>query len=158
MTDRKTDIFQHLDQTRQTVKGVLDHLQPADWETPIQDGDQHWSARAMLVHMVDAQRGMTNQLSKIAVGEDVIPPDFDLSRWNRRQVEKNADKTVPELLAALDEGRVTLKKAIEGLSDADLDKRGRHSSLEIMSVEQIARLIGTHEAEHAQIIARKLGL
>src|SRR5258706_12174075 len=104
MTDRKTDIVQQLDQSRQTVKSVLDRLQPADWETPIQDGDQRWSARAMLVHMVDAQRGMTNQLSKIAAGEDVIPPDFDLSRWNRRQGEKKADKNLPGLLAALGEG------------------------------------------------------
>ncbi len=158
MSKRMDDILKQLDQTRQSLKNVLDRLQPGDWERSIQDEDQQWTARQILSHLVDAQRGMTNQLGKISLGEDVIPPDFDLNRWNRRAVEKAADKTTHELLAALDEGRAALKQALGGLSDEQLDKRGRHSSLKIMSVEEIAHLIGTHEADHARIIADKLGL
>jgi hypothetical protein len=157
MSDRKTAILGDLDQTRQSLIQVLDSMAPDDWEKTIQEADQHWTVRQIVAHLVDAQRGMTGQISKINAGEEPIPPDFDLSRWNKRAVEKSADKSSQELLKALEDGRVALKQAVETLTDADLDKQGRHSSLEIMSLEQIARLIGAHEAEHAAMIAQKLG-
>jgi MarR-like DNA-binding transcriptional regulator SgrR of sgrS sRNA len=158
MPDRTTDILNWLDQTRREVKQILDRLQPDDWEKPIQEEDQHWTARQIVSHMVSAQKGMSGQIARISAGEETVPPDFDLNRWNRRSVEKSADKTPQELLAALDEDREALKQTLRGLQDSDFDKRGRHGSLRIMSVEEIARLIGTHEAEHARIIAEKLGL
>jgi hypothetical protein len=158
MPDRTTDILNWLDQTRREVKQILDRLQPDDWEKPIQEEDQHWTARQIVSHMVSAQKGMSGQIARISAGEETVPPDFDLNRWNRRSVEKSADKTPQELLAALDEDREALKQTLRGLQDSDFDKRGRHGSLRIMSVEEIAHLIGTHEAEHARIIAEKLGL
>ncbi len=158
MSDRKNDLLTLLDQTRQTLKGVLDRVQPGDWEKQIQAEDQKWTIRQIVSHLVDAQRGMTTQVSRIGAGEEPIPPDFDLNRWNRRAVEKAAGKTPQKLLSALDEGRVSLKQVVSGLSDEQLDRRGRHSSLRIMTVEEIIRQIGTHEADHARIIADKLGI
>src|SRR5437763_6180620 len=158
MSARMDDILKQLDQTRHTLRSVLDHLQIDDWAKTIQDEDQQWTVRQIVSHLVDAQRGMTGQISKISMGEDVIPPDFDLNRWNRRAVEKQADKTPQDLIAALEDGRIALKQVVNGLTDDQLHKRGRHSSLTIMSVEEIVRLIGTHEAAHARIIADQLGL
>ncbi len=158
MSARTHDILKQLDQTRHTLRSVLDHLQLADWEKTIQDEDQKWTVRQIVSHLVDAQRGMTGQISRISVGEDTIPPDFDLNRWNRRAVEKQADKTPQELVTALEDGRTALKQVVNGLTDDQLDRRGRHSSLRIMSVEEIIRLIGTHEADHARVIADKLGV
>ena len=120
---------------------MCDHLQIGDWEKTIQDEDQQWTVRQIVSHLVDAQRGMTGQISKISAGEDIIPADFDLNRWNRRAVEKQADKTPQDLIASLEDGRTALKQVVNGLSDDQLDKRGRHSSLQIMSVEEIIRLI-----------------
>ena len=42
-------------------------------------------------------------------------------------------------MTALHEGRTKLISFVNELSDADLDKKGRHSSLEVMTIEQIAR-------------------
>ncbi len=158
MSDRKTNILTGLDQTRHTLTVVLDHLRPEDWEQPVQDEDQCWTARQMVVHLVDSQKGMTTQIRRIHAGEETVPPDFDLNRWNRRAVEKAADRTPEELRAALGSDRAALKQVLGGLSDADLDKQGRHSSLKIMSIEEIAVLIGTHERDHAQVIARRFAL
>ena len=158
MSDRKAQIIKELDDARAKFQSLAKRLTPQDWETPVQDGDERWTPHQMLIHLVDAQRGMMGQMGRISAGQEGVPADFDLSRWNIRQVQKNAEKTVPDLLAALDEGQIALKNAISGLTDADLDKQGRHSSLEIMTVEQIGRLIASHEAEHTQIIADRLGL
>jgi uncharacterized damage-inducible protein DinB len=157
MSDRKAEIYALLDNSRHNLRKLLDGLQSADWEKQVQEGDNFWTVRQMVSHLADAQRGMTGQISNISVDKDVIPADFDLDRWNKRAVEKFAEKTPEELLVMLEEGQVNLKQVLAGLSDEQLDKRGRHSSLEIMSVEEIARLIGTHEAEHTKIIADSLG-
>ncbi len=157
MSDRKSAILDLLDQTRQTLKGVLDHVVPDDWEKTVQEEDQKWTVRQILAHLVDAQKGMTGQIARINAGEEPIPPDFDLNRWNKRAVEKSAERTPQELLVALDEGRVTLKRTLDAMSDSDFDKKGRHSSLQIMSLEEIARQIGTHESDHARIVAQRLG-
>lgn len=158
MPDRTADILNSLDQNRREVKQILDRLQPDDWEKTIQEADQRWTVRQIVTHMVSAQKGMSGQIVRINAGEETVPPDFDLNRWNQRSVQKSADKTPQELLDALDEDREALKQTLRGLQDSDYDKRGRHGSLLIMSIEEIARLIGTHEADHARIIAEKLGL
>src|SRR5260221_12389545 len=104
MADRKTEVLNTLVAGRQKLNAVLDQLQPDDWEKPIQEADQQWTVRQIVAHLVDAQKGMAGQIAKINAGTEAIPPDFDLSRWNKRAVEKSSDKTQQELLAALAEG------------------------------------------------------
>jgi uncharacterized damage-inducible protein DinB len=158
MSDRKQAILDALAQGREHLTTVLGSLQPDDWEKTVQEGDQNWTVRQIVTHLADAQKGMTGQMTTINSGQEAIPADFDLDRWNKRAVEKGADKTPEILISALDEGRVKLLQFIDGLSDADMDKQGRHSSLKIMTIEQIALLIASHEVEHAQVIADALGL
>ncbi|MHB8625322.1 MAG: DinB family protein [Aggregatilineales bacterium] len=158
MSDRTQEMLTELERQRAALLGVLRRLTPAQWETPVQDGDSHWTARQMVAHLSDAERGMVGQATRIAAGEEPIPPDFDLSRWNKRAVEKLNEKSSAELLQSLTESRVRLKEALAKLTDADLDKVGRHSSLQMMTVEAIFRLIGTHEFNHATIIASALKL
>src|SRR3954468_24154567 len=121
MSTRTDEIQQLLDQTHHTLRSVLDHLQIGDWEKTIQDEDQQWTVRQIVSHLVDAQRGMTGQISKISVGEDIIPADFDLNRWNRRAVENQADKTPQDLISTLEDGRTALKQVVNGLTDEQLD-------------------------------------
>ncbi|HLY28355.1 MAG TPA: DinB family protein [Aggregatilineales bacterium] len=158
MSDRKTEVLDTIEAGRQKLNAVLGQLQADDWEKPIQDADQQWTVRQIVAHLVDAQKGMAGQITKINAGTEAIPPDFDLNRWNKRTVEKSADKTRQELLAALSEGHSAVKQVIESLSENDFQKQGRHSSLRIMTLEEFGKEIGKHEMEHAQIIADKLGL
>jgi hypothetical protein len=158
MSDRKQAILDTLKHGRDKLSIVIDQLQPTDWDKTVQEGDQQWSVKQIITHLVDAQKGMTGQINTISGGQEAIPEDFDLDRWNKRAVEKGADKTKEELLTALNEGRTKLIDLVNTFSDAQLEQKGRHSSLVVMSVEQIAKLIGTHEAEHAALIAQALNL
>ncbi len=158
MSDRTQEILIELEQQRSILLNVLRRLTPEQWEMPVQDGDSHWTARQMLAHLSDAERGMIGQATRIAAGDEPIPPDFDLSRWNKRAVEKLNEKSSAELLQSLTDSRARLKEALTKLTDADLDKVGRHSSLQMMTVEAIFRLIGTHEVDHATNIASALKL
>lgn len=157
MSDRKAAILDSLDSSQQKVNQVFRQLQPADWDRQIQDEDQMWTVRQILAHMVNSQRSMTTLITVINNGQEGAPADFDVNRWNKRMVEKSAEKTPQDLLNELESGYVTVKQTVAALVDNDLDKRGRHGNLSIMSIEEIARLIGTHASDHAQTIVDKLG-
>jgi hypothetical protein len=153
---RQETIVSELTRARARLHHILAGAKGDDWDRQVQDEDQHWTVRQVVIHLTDAQRGMFGQMRKIAAGEEAIPADFDLNRWNRRTVEKNADKIIEELLMQLASDHDALKAFVTGLTDAELDRRGRHSSLEIMSVEEIARLVASHEMMHAETIAAAL--
>ena len=154
---RQQSILQQLSESYTYLTDHLGRLAPAEWERQVQEGDQQWTVRQILVHLVDAQRGMTGQMMRISQGEETVPPDFDLNRWNKRAVEKNAERTPDDLMAQLKTDYDKLTSFVGTLSDADLDKRGRHSSLVIMSIEEIARLIASHEMDHMHLIEAKVG-
>ncbi len=153
MSDRKQTILAQLTLTRGHLNEVLDLLTTDQWETTIQGDDEHWTPHNMLAHLTDAERGMVGQATRIAASETPIPPDFNLDRWNRRTVKKLENLTVADLRARLVESRAAAIQAIEAMPEAGLDLIGRHSSLEMMTVEAIFRLIGSHERDHATIIS-----
>ena len=153
MSERKQKILADLAHARVLLDAVLDQLTAEQWEMSIQDGDEHWTPHNLLAHLFDAERGMVGQATRIAAGETPIPPDFDLDRWNRRAVKKLNDQSVADLRHNLTETRAAVNQAIEALPEAGLDVIGRHSSLQMLSVEAIFRLIGSHERDHAANIA-----
>ncbi len=156
MSDRKHEIIQRLDQSRAYLHSVVDHLTPEQWETTIQESDARWTTRQLVGHLYSAEKGMLGQIGQIASGQETVSADFDVNRWNKRSVEKMADKPAAEIVQALNEVRTTLKQTVHDLAETDLDKRGRHGNLRIMSIEEILHLIASHESGHTAEIAQVL--
>ncbi len=150
---RINEIVRRLNESRAYLNSVIRDLTSEQWEMPVQQTDARWTARQMLGHLRDAEKGMTGQITRIAAGQDGVPADFDLNRWNNRQIEKLADKSVAEIVSELETVRANLRGIIDALTDADLDKRGRHGSLQIMSIEAMLHLIAAHQMQHAPEIA-----
>lgn len=158
MSARTDLIIVHLEESFSKLLNVLTQLRPEQWEQQIQDEDQLWTVRQIVAHVASAQKGMTGQIVNISQDKDLVPEDFDLNRWNQSQVRKAADRSPQDLMNAMQEDLERLKETIKHFTDEELDKRGRHGSLRIMSVEEIARTVGSHNVDHATIIAEKLGL
>ncbi|MGQ9889525.1 MAG: DinB family protein [Aggregatilineales bacterium] len=154
---RIEQIKQHLAEARQRLDHVLDAAEAHQDAIVFSDG-HGWTVRHLAVHLADADRGATRQVMGIAAGQEVIPPDFDLDRYNRRAVEKRADMTYAEARAALAASRAELLAWLDTIDDATLDAQGRHASLAIMSVEKILGAMAWHERAHADDIARAAGL
>ncbi len=55
-----------------------------------------------------SDKGLTNQAIGAAEGRETVPADFDLERYNRRSVEKNAAMTPDEARASLENSRAEL--------------------------------------------------
>ncbi|MBL8046896.1 MAG: DinB family protein, partial [Anaerolineales bacterium] len=80
-----------------------------------------------------------------------------LSRYNRSSVKKRADKTVPELLADIEAAYTALLAKLETLSEADLDKTGRHARGDTLTLEGFFRRTSEHRRMHAQELQKAVG-
>jgi hypothetical protein len=160
MPDRKQTLRDHLSATRSLLTALAARLGPEDWERQVQtqSSELRWTAREMLAHLAAAERGQMATLKGIAAGGTGVPDDFDLNRWNKRQVERGAARTPAELLDELAASRVELLATLDALGDAELDRRGRHGRGDTLTVEQFFYRIGEHEAEHVTLAMAALGL
>ena len=155
--ERKHLIHDHLIHTREELLGVIGQMQASDWEQPVQSVEGGWTVQQVLLHLAMSEGGQIKTGKAIAAGQPTVPDDFDLNRYNRRQLEKNQDKQPPEILFGMAESRQKLLAFLDEVSAEDFDKRGKHGRGDVISLEQLFYRIGEHEAEHTAEIRKALG-
>ena len=157
MTNRIATVTDELKEARDYLNAVLDEVGDR-WDTQVYSDGLAWTVRQLVNHLADADRGHNYQVMNIAEGNDVIPEDFDIERYNRRFTEKTAEKKAQESRQELAETRAALDTWLSELDESKLDVKGRHASLQIMTIEQILRLMAGHERQHAEDIASALAI
>ncbi|PJF22072.1 MAG: hypothetical protein CUN56_07830 [Phototrophicales bacterium] len=157
MTSRKQAILDRLAESRTYLDQVLDQVGDR-WEQQVYSDGLGWTVRQLVAHLADAERGHYLQVTNIAEGKDLIPEDFDVERYNKRVTEKTADVTPTQAREQLATYRQQLNDWLAQLDEAKLDQKGRHASLQIMTVEQILGILSAHEHTHAADIAKALNI
>ncbi len=158
MSARKDAIREFIVSKNAESMQVLTGLGEADWGQPVYSTESAtWTVRDVLAHLADSERGLLGQIRRQAVGQQTIPPDFDLQRWNRRAVEKRAGQPAAELLAEIQARFAEALDVLAGLDDADLDKTGRHPRGDEPDLETCFRHMAEHRAGHAAEIRAALG-
>ena len=148
LRERKHLIYDHLLHTREELLQVVGQLQPADWDKVVQSTEGGWTVQQALLHLATSENGQIRTAKAIAAGQPTVPDDFDLNRYNKRQLEKNQDKQPPEILFSMAESRQQLLAYLNEVSAEDLEKRGKHGRGDVISLEQLFYRVGEHEAEH----------
>jgi uncharacterized protein (TIGR03083 family) len=156
--ERKSRMREKLNKSRERLLAVVSGLTEEQWERPCYADDATWRVEDLLRHLADSERGMTSLIGQIRQGGEGVPADFDLARWNRRQVGKLQDKPVQELLADMGEAHERLLALVDSLHDNEWDKEGRHASLNILTIEEILTTIALHERNHTRDIAHAAGV
>ena len=146
--ERKEAIKAKLAANREAFMATMDELSAEQWDLQAYSEGSEWRVVDILRHVADSERGMTALMVQIKAGGGGVPEDFDLARWNQRVVNKLADKGPQELLAGMADSRQALLEFIDSLEETDWDKKGRHASLKIMSIEEVCHLIADHERQH----------
>jgi len=156
--ERKEGIKARLTATREQLLATLDELTDEQWYGAAyseESGD--WKVLDILRHVTDSERGMTALMAQLKAGGSGVSDDFDLNRWNRRVVEKLQSKTAADMRAALIENRAALFAFIDTLDEEDWEKKGRHASGHILTIEQVCKLIARHERDHLAELRTAVG-
>lgn len=141
-----------LEEAQQTVHAVFDTLGAADWQATVFSEGETWTVRDVLYHLLDAERGMGWQVTRIRDGSGSgVPDDFDIDRWNRRVRRQSRDSQAdgPALLAELDAAHAATLALVDSLQADDWRKVGRQAVAGEITVEQWFRVIAGHKMQHA---------
>lgn len=156
--DRKEAISGRLHDVRQLTERFISGMRDEQWAMQVfssEGGD--WTAADVLRHVADSESGLLGTMQRIRAGGEGVPANFDLARWNASRVAKTRNKTPQQLLEQMDVNRKALLAFLEEITAEDLDKKGRHASLRIMSIEEILHQIADHEETHIQEIQAAIG-
>ena len=126
---------------------ILAGLREADLDCP---ANSEWTVRDLLIHLATSERGVGQMIEGLLRGESIVPTDFDLDRWNASQVRKLRDLSLAELRERLAAGRQSTLALLEGLSDADLARRGRHALGREVTLGETLRIMAAHERVHME--------
>ncbi len=155
--EKKAAIRIKISETRSALLALLQDLTAEEWHTAVQSEDAQWTLADVVRHLINAEKGMTGLIVQFQQGNDPVPPDFDRERYNVRAVQKSQALTPADMLHALEMNHANLLQVIDSLSADDWQKKGRHASLHIMSVEEVCHTIADHESWHLADIKQALG-
>ena len=157
MTSRKDSIHQRILADHVASTSIFNGLTAEQWEKPVpSEEDAPWKARDVLAHLAVSEGGQLGQINRCLAGEKPVPDDFDLTRFNRRSVQKQADKSVADMLREIETAHAQVLELLDKVSEADFDKSGRHARGDILTVEQFFIRITEHRREHAEQFQRTL--
>lgn len=154
--ESRDQLVEKLAQTRNDLLQFAQTLRKSDWTQPVYSHDEAWTILDLLRHLTWAEGGMARLIRQIRQGQEGVPGDFDLDRYNERGIRKLADKTPAELLEMMSQNRQWILQMLQELDREEWQLQGRHGSLRIMTVAEIFELIATHERRHLDEMRRAL--
>jgi len=158
MSERKAKLRAAIVADHAASMSIFRTLTPEQWLLPVpSDEGAQWRARDVLAHVAVSEAGQLGQATRCIAGEVTVPEDFDLNRFNRRSVQKQAETSVQEFLDLIERDHARVLSTLDATAEADLDKTGRHARGDTITVEQFFFRITEHRRQHAEAVRQAVG-
>jgi hypothetical protein len=143
-----------LERTPATLDALLRGL-PETWINS-NEGDKTWSPFDVIGHLIHGERTDWIPRARIILEHGETKPFDKFDRFAQFAVSK--DWSLPALLdefATLRQQNLQALQALN-LTDADLDRRGRHPELGVVTLQQLLSTWVAHDLDHIVQISRVL--
>ena len=146
------ELLQKLESHRRELVHQVQEM--TEEEASRRPAEREWSAKEQLVHLAAFERLWLEWAMKVRdePGSDVGPPRPNPSAYPEAETRSLAD-----LLGELGSARSDTVAAIEGLTDDELKRRGKHLLFGEMSVLQMLRSLYRHDRMHMDQMAGREG-
>ena len=134
--------------------GIFSSLADDQWTRVVYSEPYPWTVRDLLAHFYSAEVGLLRLMQDIAAGGPGAPEDFDYNEFNAAEHKRLAGLPPSQLLPDLAAARESTIAWVSGLTDADLDRTGRHPALGVVSIEIFITAIYAHQLMHMRDLAR----
>ncbi len=154
MTDTPAFLSERLMTEGEKTLAFFQALTPHEWESVVYTEGAEWTIRAMLAHLVTAERGFIKLFREINEGGPGARDDFDIDRFNASQQEKTKALAPQELMEQFRDGRASMSDWVATLTPADLEKTGRHPFLGHTSLSEMIKMVYRHNQLHQRDLRR----
>ena len=148
MPDTPQFLAKRLRSEGEKMTGFFAALDDADWEKEVYTEGTTWAVHNVLVHFLTAEQGFLKLFADIVAGGKGAEDDFDIDRYNARQQEKAQALSPQELLIQFQDVREKMALWVEGLTEEELAKVGRHPYLGENTVADMVKLVYRHNQIH----------
>lgn len=135
---------------------IFDGLADEKWQTEIYTEGATWTIRNVLSHFVTSERGLLKLFEKIRQGDAGSPDDFSIDRYNAAMQARTQGLTPQELLEQFKAIRAESVAWTSGLSEDDLQKRGRHPFLGVTTIREMIKMLYIHNLNHYRDMKKAL--
>ena len=156
MVARKTEIIASLRSGAEETVMLYTTLTPEQLEIPVYSEEVHWTVRQVLAHLVSIEKTMHWLFRNIRDGGPGSPEDFDVARFNRTQPQKLDHLSLAELVKQFTAVREESIAIVTKMTDADLDRQGRHVFLGHDRLERFIRWAYEHARLHEDDVRQAL--
>lgn len=147
---RREALRRELDESYSAFRRLVRSLTPQDLMRPTRNAG--WSVIDVIAHLASAEAGLAVTTEKFIAGEPTVAEDFDLDRYNNRQVEKRRGRNLHDLLAELDEGRSMTVASLKSATAEDLGKQNRQAAHGVISLDRLFAVVADHMRIHTEDI------
>jgi hypothetical protein len=145
---RISDLQRRLERNKLRVLGVFGKFQPPDWDKSVYEKPAVWTARDLLAHFVSAEKELLVLAQNLAAGGKGAPEGFDYNGFNRTEQEKYRSTKPEELIGMFAESRDKTTAWAAGLTDGQLDNKGRHPAMGEVTLEAVLEAVCGHVLLH----------
>jgi uncharacterized damage-inducible protein DinB len=123
-------------------------LTDAQWQAEVYTEGETWTIRNVLSHFVTSERGLVQLFERIRLTGEGAADDFSIDRYNASQQQKTKDSSPQELLEQYKEVRANSIAWTLSLSEADLEKQGKHPFLGMTTLREMIKMLYLHNQIH----------
>jgi uncharacterized damage-inducible protein DinB len=152
--DEARQIEAKLASARARLLATVEALDETAWDWRPADG--RWSVRLTLAHVGSAHWSHLDVARRVAAGDTVDLPGFDLDEWNESRVAERAGWTTEQVLADLQAAQQATFAFVAELDADQREVRGAHPALGEVTVGQALRVIALHDSLHRREILKLL--
>lgn len=154
MTPRAAACWRQLEEGREHLLGLLRVSDESALARPT--ANQRWNVRDLLAHLIAAEAGLGVIARRAISGEPNPIPDFDLHRWNARQVEKRRASTLADLLREWEATRSATRRLCEEIQEEWWEREADHPLHGRLSLAAILAVMVDHQREHSEEILQAI--
>jgi hypothetical protein len=107
-------------------------------------------------HLLTAERAFVKLFAEIRDGGAGVSEDFSIDRYNAIQQQRTAGLAPVVLIEELGLARAQMVAFVSGLTASDLERKGRHPFLGVVSLREMVKMIYIHNQTHFRDVRRVL--
>jgi hypothetical protein len=156
MSPRQELIIKRLAEEGQKTTAYFRSLDESAYTQRVYTTGPNWRVREILAHFVSAEQIFGFYGRDILNGGLGAPEDFVIDEFNATQVAGLKDAQPSDLIRQFETARAETIALIQGMTDPDLERHGRHPWFGRVPLERMVKLVYRHTMIHERDVRKAL--